>query len=69
LENNDGSNYKDNKSEINVFENKFSLNSEELTLIIKKYNRSNAFSNFIHHNLNRNYIIRGNFVRNFNLNL
>jgi len=44
-------------------EPEISPNSEELTLVIKRYNKPKAFSNYIHNNVQRTYIIRGNFVR------
>lgn len=38
-----------------------SLESEELTLVIKNYNHPKAFSTFIHNNTEIQYFIRGNF--------
>ena len=54
-----------NKSEMSESGSDSYLFSDELTLIIKNYNRPLAFSNYIHNNINRNYIIRGNFVKKF----
>ena len=50
-------------SDITEGETEISPTSEELTLVIKKYNHPNAFSNYIHTHGKNNYIIRGNFVR------
>lgn len=37
--------------------------ADELTLIIKKYNKPRAFSNYIHSNIHNNFSIEGSFVR------